>query len=809
MVVSKKCAFLLGTAACLDAASGGTVSLATIGIGTIMGTLTKVGGEVMSGLASHYLANPGEESTLDKAYVKSVEQALTKTKMDFIESEKLGVSWWEEQSYKLGFDIPSFDSNYTIRNSINDNFFKPLEKALSNDELVENVIKNHQELDATNLIKQIIEDCGIKLPDFRSEDEAKVKILVTDKFEELFNHYFLQNLVTDRKAGQSYGLRLQQSSVRYLKSLRGQVDDIERKIDELNELRTALGIARETHSMTKELLDKVDGKLKKEIGFPPVDPAFFIGRDDDLEKIHERLFAGKIILLVNGRGGVGKTSLASKYYHTYKNEYARIIWATRETSIADALINLASDLGVQFDPQATAEQQLRSTITALANLEKPSLLVIDNVNDEKDLAAQNNNLRRCSNLHILITTRVKDDELGESYAIEGLGKAESIVLFKNHYPKLSSKEEGLVLQIREAVYANTLVMELLAKNLSAQRKASREGYSVEGLLRDLQEKGLLGLEKTSSVAIEYQSLSKADPVEVIAAMYDLLELTPQETEVLTYFALLPSQSIPYPVYLERIFQSIEGHWPVLIQLNRKGWLDYDELLDAFRCSPVVQEIVWKSESKNFDINPLARVLIDQLNPDQIHVDNYIHSRGFGLFAETIIERANQYNFNIGLLMHHLGNLSTDIGELRKAYIQFERYRKINEALCQSYPDDPDFKNGLAISYEKLGQTHSSLGNLKEALGYFEQRSAIGKELYEAYPDNVSFKNGLAISYVKLAFCYKELKDDALCCSHFVQARDIWRELTSQFPEFEEFQRNYSNIQDDISQHGCDGGEAIA
>ena len=60
-------------------------------------------------------------------------------------------------------------------------------------------------------------------------------------------------------------------------------------------------------------------KIRKLLGTIPIKPEIFIGRHDVLEEIHEKLFNNerKCLLLVNGEGGIGKTTVASCYYHKY------------------------------------------------------------------------------------------------------------------------------------------------------------------------------------------------------------------------------------------------------------------------------------------------------------------------------------------------------------------------------------------------------------------------------------------------------------------------------------------------------------
>lgn len=93
---------------------------------------------------------------------------------------------------------------------------------------------------------------------------------------------------------------------------------------------------------------------------PPFLPEVFLGREDDLQRIHDKLFApgGHLLLLVNGEGGVGKTSVASKYFHQYQHKYAHVAWVLSEKSIAGALLLLALPMGVQFGDQMDTDQRL-------------------------------------------------------------------------------------------------------------------------------------------------------------------------------------------------------------------------------------------------------------------------------------------------------------------------------------------------------------------------------------------------------------------------------------------------------------------
>ena len=245
---------------------------------------------------------------------------------------------------------------------------------------------------------------------------------------------------------------------------------------------------------------------------PPFLPEIFIGRKKDLQHIYDRLFSvdGNLLLLVNGEGGVGKTSIASRYYHTYQSEYTHVAWVLSEKSIASALLLLAAPLGLQFDERQDSEQRFDRLLAALMNLDKPCLLVVDNANELADLESNYQRLRRCSNFHLLLTTRITYFERAETCVIGELPKDEALALFEKYYRGLDAEEHTLFFQIRAAVGGNTLVLELLAKNLAAHNRLGQH-YSLAQLLADLRQRGLFKLSHSKTVGTDYQSQGAIAP----------------------------------------------------------------------------------------------------------------------------------------------------------------------------------------------------------------------------------------------------------------------------------------------------------
>jgi len=159
-------------------------------------------------------------------------------------------------------------------------------------------------------------------------------------------------------------------------------------------------------------------KIPHNLTKPPFLPETFVGRKEELQTIKDKLFGGdNLLLLVNGEGGIGKTSLASHYYHTYHDEYAHVAWQLSEKDIANTLLALAGELGLQFEETLPTAKRLDKLLKAMAELKGPCLLVIDNANDMDDLETNSQNLRRCPNFQVLLTTRITEFCQAESYKI--------------------------------------------------------------------------------------------------------------------------------------------------------------------------------------------------------------------------------------------------------------------------------------------------------------------------------------------------------------------------------------------------------
>ena len=559
-----------------------------------------------------------------------------------------------------------------------------------------------------------------------------------------------------------------------------------------------------------DLAEKVNKKIPKNLTPPPFLSEVFLGREDELMALHKKLFLDdNLLLLINGIGGVGKTTLAAKYYHAYANEYAHLAWVINEKSIANALLLLAAPLGISFEDIASVEGRVEQILQAMASIAKPSLLVIDNANEISDLEGNYYILRRLSNFHILLTTRISGFAKAATFQVGALPYEEALQLFTEYYTGHKAIEDELFMQVYNAIGGNTLVIELLAKNLEVLN-AIHTQYSLTQLVGDLQ-KGLLKVSQSRPVNTLYHSeaLFKGEPLEIIAAMYDIGELQAIEKRLLSVMAVLPSENISFAT-LQALLPATTDPADTLANLSRKGWIEHDREKGIFKISPVVQEI---AKMKNIelldDCKELIDSLIDKLDYEQYtgHFLNtsYAEALKYARYGETISAQFIQIDDKLAILADRIGRYHQTTGNLPKALQFYKTYSKLSEMLNSKNPDNEDYKNQLAISYRKLGEAYASMGNLKEALRFYTDETTLFHQLYDAYPDNVAFKNGLAISYEKLGQTYADMGNLNKALQFYEDQSRLAEQLFDDYPDNVAFKNGLAVSYSKLGQTHADMG----
>ena len=531
-------------------------------------------------------------------------------------------------------------------------------------------------------------------------------------------------------------------------------------------------------------------QVRKYLGMPPFIPEVFFGREDDLDEVHDKLFSGNnLLLLVNGEGGIGKTTLASRYYHQYCHEYTHLAWVFANTGIQDAMLNLAIPLHLQFNETSSAQERLGELLCVMTELKKPCLLVIDNANDLHDLESHCDALHACPNFHLLLTTRITEFSQAKAHSVGHLDEENAKKLFTTFYPSHIKEEDDLLQELLQAVGWNTLVIELLAKSLNYINRLKQK-YSLSQLLEDLKQKGLFGLSYSREVETKYQSkgsLRKEKPEAIISAMYSMEALEASENVLMSVFAVLPAEEIAFSI-IEVLLPGIDALEEILLRLYQKGWIAFNEKMKSFKSSPVIQEVVKKLNSDVLveHCQLLRDSLIEKLAyaTGTGHLENTSYSMGavYTRYAESVLTNSSGSDDSKGMLLDRIGNFYEITGDLAKALSYFEQFKQFSEELYKLYPENVSFKNSLGISFVKLGKIQTALGDLPKALSSYEQSNQFFAGLHTLHPENVFYKNNLAISYQRLGHIHRELGNLPKALSSYEQSTHFSKELHTLHPE---------------------------
>ncbi|WP_221225621.1 tetratricopeptide repeat protein, partial [Runella defluvii] len=506
-------------------------------------------------------------------------------------------------------------------------------------------------------------------------------------------------------------------------------------------------------------------------------PEVFLGRENELRTIRERLDTGGRLMLINAEGGIGKTTLAAKYWNESLYDYQHNAWLFCDNGIINALKELAPKLNLDLSGM-NEDQQLDALKRALAAVEHNMLLVLDNANDPDDIRVFKQHFGGF-HWHVLLTSRCagvldKHQELPIVHLPPPLAKA----LFTKYYHEDSPDFEALLDRLLLALQYHTLSVEIFAKNMAIL--ASR-GETLADLVKRLETEGLFLGKRSFSITTDYTDFTRIEARnsdDILDRFYNFAKLTEDARFWLVQMALLPPEEYKF-TFLCSLFGQDAIQFDDLHALAQRGWLT--QTAQGFKISPVIQAIALRKNQTTLGTD--AQALLDKLNYIlEADADNLLnislteaapYVQPVAHLSKCLREHPSwdigSYNFSAGIYYNNTG----DLVEARKCY---DNYQTIYQQLLAQDPETLSYKNGLAISYSKLGGIYEATGDWKNALLNYQERNKIGKEIYESSPENLSYKNGLAISYSKLGGIYEQTGDWKNALLNYQEQLRIFKEI---------------------------------
>ena len=466
-----------------------------------------------------------------------------------------------------------------------------------------------------------------------------------------------------------------------------------------------------------------------------------IEREIDLEDVRKRLMKNAQVVLVNGMGGIGKTTLAQMYITKYYKNYKHLVWITISTSdfITDFIQTPGLAISLDIDLQGkTYQDYFNEIITALKRLtheqNEQSLIIIDNA--EENITQYQNYLPHPPYWHVLATSRHKLDEF-DVKELDFLDEQQSISLFKLHYKRenISDNEIGII--VKELEY-HTLTIEILAKT------AQNDGLNVQKTINTIAE--------NYPVDVTTRHGGKIDKItSYLSKIFVVSKLSDDEIWLLKQFYHLPSQYLSYQVIETILLPPSEKQQTnirkILTKLTTKGWLLHNQTTGEYKLHRIIVDVIKHSVSISFnDIAPLIESLCSLLKIDQTK-DNPIDKFQWVVFGKHVLIQIPFTDENeINVLQNNLATVLKDLGDYKGAKELLEKAKISDEK--NFGPEHPT----TAVRYSNLALVLQDLGDYQGAKELLEKAKISDEKNFGAEHPTT------AVSYSNLALVLQALGD---------------------------------------------------
>jgi tetratricopeptide (TPR) repeat protein len=473
------------------------------------------------------------------------------------------------------------------------------------------------------------------------------------------------------------------------------------------------------------------------IEIPTLSKESIIGRSKELNGLHQMLFDNKMIVVMNGMGGIGKTTLAQVYIHEYSEEYQHIAWISH--NFEDITLDFANAKGLvenlEIKKEISETQEIFNEIFRKLKLidKKPNLLIIDNADESIEKIRYS--LPQQPNWHILITSRHELNGFSIKN-LEFLSKEEALSLFKTHYLR-NDLSDLQIIELIDLVDCHTLTIEILAKTAMIQR------YSFEKL-------NLVIIDNAkSNVKINRPGTDKIERItSFLCFIFNLSDLNENELWLLKQFVCLPPEFHNYKLLFDLInpdkSQKEEIFAETLELLMQNGWLLKNRYADSYKMHRVIIEVVKRQISIEFnDINHLIKGITQKIEFNET-IENPVDKLKWLPFGTTILPFLIHEDSLLIKLEDNIGLVLMKNGKYDEAKQLFESaYNKVTK-----------MQKNKAISISRL-QSH--LGIVLQELGdYLSAKNMFHKSLET---DRLEFGEEhpvMAVRYTNLALLLRDL-----------------------------------------------------
>ena len=492
--------------------------------------------------------------------------------------------------------------------------------------------------------------------------------------------------------------------------------------------------------------------------FIPVNADHILGRETEMAEIEVQLNNKRPSVLVNGVGGMGKTSVATKFMVERSTEYKHLAWLTVSGTVLEAFINneeLKNSLYIKeevntFIFNKNIDGAFKHLFKKLNDLEK-TLIILDNANDFADLL-QYQHLFETAKCHILITSRTQPQSW-QMVKIERLDDAEALALFRKYAPHIIADDTPILALLKHLDF-HTLLIELIAKSAHASAISFEklEAIIQKNFIHDelLQKRKVETGEHGKSLEDNTKRAKIEDYIWLI--FQNIADISEPSKAILKAMALLPIATAYDDNLLEELFTFFnikEEIFELLDHIVERGWLDVvrEDGQVKYKMHPLIADVVIKKLEVNVDfaedyINRIAN-LINYENTNTEH--NLFEIKQYQPLAERLSDLFFEENkASVSDLLDRLGNLDENFGFYQKAAFYGERTLEIAESIFEPNNDT------IAVRQSNLAAVYKNLGNYEAAATLLETAlESVKKKFGIEHPTIPAYQSNLATVYTEL------------------------------------------------------------
>lgn len=303
---------------------------------------------------------------------------------------------------------------------------------------------------------------------------------------------------------------------------------------------------------------------------------FFTGRGKEIRDISQILTQNNIVV-IQGISGIGKSQLAKKYAHSYRDNYDLIWWFDSDKNMGSQIDSLLQEIALKekkpYYRPATLDDFIRKLQQELNSLDANYLLIFDNVEDMtsmtpygpfKDSLKDNDLYRK----HVIVTYK-KMNNIYPALMIDKFQRTESLAFLskllseekEEDLNELAKALEDLPLALAQAasyIRANPSItiptyLELLKEDHSALWKSEEKGIkNSEAFQNDHYNKSMLTTTKMNIDSLRQKS----------ALAYDLLCFC-----ALFHYHHIPLEVLENWACEKQRFSKVEFHEALSLLLN--------------------------------------------------------------------------------------------------------------------------------------------------------------------------------------------------------------------------------------------------